>query len=41
VPERPVIVFDVNETLLDLDAIQPSSTGSSAISRPCACGSPT
>jgi 2-haloacid dehalogenase len=23
VPERPIIVFDVNETLLDLDAIQP------------------
>jgi len=23
VPKRPVIVFDVNETLLDLDAIQP------------------
>jgi 2-haloacid dehalogenase len=23
VPERPVIVFDVNETLLDLDAIRP------------------
>ena len=22
-PERPIIVFDVNETLLDLDAIQP------------------
>src|ERR1700722_7283220 len=23
VPERPIIVFDVNETLLDLDAIRP------------------
>jgi 2-haloacid dehalogenase len=23
VPERPIIVFDVNESLLDLDAIQP------------------
>jgi len=27
VPERPVIVFDVNETLLDLDAIQPATRG--------------
>jgi 2-haloacid dehalogenase len=26
VPERPVIVFDVNETLLDLDAIDPVFT---------------
>jgi 2-haloacid dehalogenase len=26
VPERPVIVFDVNETLLDLDTIQPVFT---------------
>jgi hypothetical protein len=23
VPERPIIVFDVNETLLDLEAIRP------------------
>ncbi len=22
-PDRPIVVFDVNETLLDLDAIQP------------------
>jgi 2-haloacid dehalogenase len=26
VPERPIIVFDVNETLLDLDTIQPVFT---------------
>ena len=24
VPERPIIVFDVNETLLDLEAIRPT-----------------
>jgi hypothetical protein len=24
VPERPIIVFDVNETLLDLDSIRPT-----------------
>jgi hypothetical protein len=24
VPERPIIVFDVNETLLDLDSIDPT-----------------
>ncbi|MGW1046039.1 hypothetical protein ACWD40_41290, partial [Streptomyces sp. NPDC002547] len=23
-PERPIVVFDVNETLLDLDAIRPT-----------------
>ena len=37
---QPIIVFDVNETLLDLDAIRPVFDGSSTTPPPCACGSP-
>jgi hypothetical protein len=36
----PLIVFDVNETLLDLEAMEPLSSASSAKRAPCAYGSP-
>ena len=38
--DRPLIVFDVNETLLDLQTMEPFFSASLATSRPCACGSP-
>ncbi len=38
---RPIIVFDVNETLLNLDALRPAFDRISATPPPCACGSPT
>jgi hypothetical protein len=41
VPGRPVIVFDVNETLLNLDALCPTFDRISTTPPPCACGSPT
>ena len=35
----PLIVFDVNETLLDLETME--SSAFSATRAPCVCGSPT
>jgi 2-haloacid dehalogenase len=40
VPERPIIVFDVNETLLDLRAIRPTFDRIFSDPPPCSCGSP-
>ena len=37
----PLIVFDVNETLLDLETMEPTSSASSATRAPCGCGSRT
>ena len=39
-PERSIIVFDVNETLLDLDAHPPIFDRIFDDPPPCACGSP-
>jgi hypothetical protein len=37
----PLIVFDVNETLLDLETMSPTFGRILATRAPCACGSPT
>jgi hypothetical protein len=37
----PLIVFDVNETLLDLQTMEPTFEASSATRAPCGYGSPT
>ena len=37
----PLIVFDVNETLLDLGTMEPTFELSLVKKAPCACGSPT
>jgi len=36
---EPIIVFDVNETLLDLEAIRPTFDRIFETPRPCGCGS--
>jgi len=36
---QPIIVFDVNETLLDLEAIRPTFDRIFETPRPCGCGS--
>jgi 2-haloacid dehalogenase len=41
VPERPIIIFDVNQTLLNLDAIRPPFDRIFNDPPPCAGGSPT
>jgi hypothetical protein len=41
VPERPIIVFDVNETLLNLDALRLTFDRIFSDPPPCACGSRT
>ena len=40
-PARPIIVFDVNETLLDLESLRPTFDRIFQDPRPCGCGSPT
>ena len=37
----PLIVFDVNETILDLETMEPTFQRIFGEKRPCACGSPT
>ena len=37
----PLIVFDVNETLLDLTTMEPTFERIFGDKAPCACGSPT
>ena len=39
-PERPIIVFDVNETLLDLDTLRPIFDRIFGDPAAMACGSP-
>jgi 2-haloacid dehalogenase len=36
----PLIVFDVNETLLDLETMEPTFARIFGKGAPCACGSP-